>query len=154
MTEQNDGLEAYEPTVMRPMARRNRRWSSWQRSRLYAILVPFALITQLVSAATSRTNRALHIYLAVAFGWSCVTVLFRQRKPVSPAARPPAYMTWTAQRWWIGLAFVGALVTMILASVAYAHRPLDQAIVLVVGTVLGTAAMWLVRFLARRRYAG
>jgi hypothetical protein len=36
----------------------------------------------------------------------------------------------------------------------YAHHPLDQAIVLIVGTTLGTGAMWLVRVIAKRRYAG
>jgi hypothetical protein len=63
-------------------------------------------------------------------------------------------MTWSAQRWWIGSAFVGAALTTLIAATAYAHRPLDQAIVLIIGTTFGTAAMWSVRAIAKRRYAG
>jgi hypothetical protein len=62
-------------------------------------------------------------------------------------------MTWTAQRWWIGSAFVVAAATWLIAAACYAHRPVDQAIVLIVGTLLGAGAMWLVREIARRRYA-
>jgi asparagine N-glycosylation enzyme membrane subunit Stt3 len=154
VAEQDDGLDAYEPLIMRGMAKGNRRISNPGWSRLYKILLPFALIAPVSSAVTSNTNRGLNIFLAISFAWSSFIVWFKQRQPASPSPRPPAYMTWTAQRWWIGSALVGALATLVIAAVAYAHRPLDQGIVLIVGMTLCTGAMWLVRVIAKRRYAG
>ena len=152
-----DGLGAMEPLIMRPIVRANRwSWSNPRHRRLFMLLGAFTVVSSVVSAITNSKDRPMNTFFAIAMimGYGGIAIRWLRYGYPTHTVKPPAYMTWTAQRWLIGCAIVGAGATFLIAQYGFAHHPLDQTAVLIVGTGVGTALLQMVRVVAKRRYAG